>query len=191
MFSGHCTDSVAKRSVYRNMSKTKITARVGGWDGSFGKRQCWEFNVCLGHKQANFPAQSNPWPVPVSCQCNCYTHSAAIYQCANKHNRILCSNLPPPRPSLTPLAEHMWRLLQPHTFPHGTLLAHTHPHQLASPHCPSCGALDTLFPSLCECPRDPFPPFCYPFHWERVLGSYDLAAQETIMARAQDVMRAC
>lgn len=108
----------------------------------------------------------------------------------NKHNRILCSNLPPPRPSLTPPAEHMWRLLQPHTFPHGTLLAHTHPHQLASPHCPSCGALDTLFPSLCECPRDPFSPFCYPSHWERVLGSYDLAAQETITARAQDVMRA-
>lgn len=109
------------------------------------------------------------------------------YRDITQHYRLLRRNLPPPHPSLTPPAAHMWRLLQTHTFPHRTLLVHTHPHQFTSPHCPSCGALDTLFHSLCECPRDPFPPFPSPSHWEQALGSSDLATQEAVTDRALDV----
>lgn len=119
------------------------------------------------------------------------SHSVLLtYRDITQHYRLLRRQLPPPHPSLTAEAAHMWRLLQTHSFPHRTLLVHTHPHLFSSPNCPLCDAPDTLYHSLCECPRDPFPPLPSPTLWEQALGCSDRDLQELVTGRALDVAAA-
>ncbi|XP_040076992.1 uncharacterized protein LOC115315160, partial [Ixodes scapularis] len=78
------------------------------------------------------------------------------YRDITLHYRLLRRQYPPPHPHLSQEAAHMLRLLQTHTFPHRTQLIHTHPHLFTTPACPACGAFDTRYHSLCECPADPY-----------------------------------
>ncbi|XP_040070062.2 uncharacterized protein LOC120842915 [Ixodes scapularis] len=84
------------------------------------------------------------------------------YRDITLHYRLLRRQYPPPHPHLSQEAAHMLRLLQTHTFPHRTQLIHTHPHLFTRPACPACGAFDTHYHSLCECPADPYPPLPSP-----------------------------
>ena len=90
----------------------------------------------------------------------------------------------PPHPHLSQEAAHMLRLLQTHTFPHRTQLIHTHPHLFTTPTCPACGALDTHYHSLCECPADPYPPLPSPHLWEQMLRDPEESGQVLTTSRA-------
>ncbi|KAG0411988.1 hypothetical protein HPB47_010875, partial [Ixodes persulcatus] len=93
------------------------------------------------------------------------------------HYRLLRRQYPPPHPHLSQEAAHMLRLLQTHTFPHRTQLIHAHPHLFTTPACPACGALDTHYHSLCECPADPYPPLPSPHLWEQMLRDPEESTQ--------------
>ncbi|KAM7294852.1 uncharacterized protein ISCGN_024357 [Ixodes scapularis] len=71
-----------------------------------------------------------------------------------------------------------------HTFPHRTQLIHTHPHLFTSPACPACGAFDTHYHSLCECPADPYPPLPSPHLWGQMLRDPEESAQVLTTSRA-------
>ncbi|KAG0424690.1 hypothetical protein HPB47_028099 [Ixodes persulcatus] len=87
-------------------------------------------------------------------------------------------------------AAHMLRLLQTHTFPHRTQLIHTHPHLFTTPACPACGALDTHYHSLCECPADLYLPLPSPHLWEQMLRDTEESTQVLTTSRALAVAAA-
>lgn len=84
----------------------------------------------------------------------------------------------------------MWRIIQAHAFPHRKILQHSHPHLFSSPQCPNCGALDTHYHSLCQCPKDPYPPLPTPQAWEQALRSSEVSDQVLVTSRALQVAAA-